>query len=159
MDLLAEKKEHRNAFVEYGASVEVMECIVNAIRERHGEEKEREILNKKDSKDQSPLYYFVAWGRLQAVEWLVNKKNAEMMAPNKDGLTPLHALARNEIRVESSKLSMAKILLETPRLSPKEKREYLLAKCKEGKNAIDYAKEKKLVDVLEYLQKLEKELE
>ncbi len=124
----------------------MMKTIIKAVSKKHGKETEDEILNKIDKNGQSALFLASSEAHAAVVDWLINEKKAclGMRSCEVAGLTPLHAAAAKNLKV-------TKLLLETSRLSPKEKRDYLLAKCHKKSKAVDYAKEKKHLEIIEVL--------
>ncbi len=140
-----ENSEKRTAFssASFAGHLKVMKAIIKAITKKHGIEKRSEILNKMDKNGESPLYLAACEGHAEAVDWLLKEKEVEMNCTQMLGRTALHGVA------EKGHLKVAKMLLESPRRTPKEKREYLLTESKEEKKAVDYAKDNNHLEVIE----------
>ncbi len=112
-DLLCENKDKQTAFSQATklGHAEIMESLLDAIRERYGEEKEREVINKKDGFGRTPLMHAESTlTGLNAVKFLVKIEACDLMALDDEHNSALARGAMSNIPAE-----MLQILIDAIR--------------------------------------------
>lgn len=116
-----------------------------------------------DNDDWSPLHFAAQFGHLDAVKQLVEKGATVDLKGNKYGKTPLHcAAASGHLDVVKYLCKQFKFKTSSPHANWQRAQKllaFLRSKDKEGKTALDIAKERNKQMVVDYLTQLTKEAE
>ncbi len=127
-DLLARTKKKETALTcacKHKDNMEMIQCFVDAVKEKHGKDELQKVVTFQDSNENTPFHYAVEYGKEETVRLLLRFGGEAIRIRNKDGNIPLHRAAYRK-----TKLNVFKLLLDgSELLSPNNAKETVVSIC------------------------------